>query len=138
MNHKPGINVVKCRVICERDWTSVDSPLHQRIFSEQKPSYFSDRAIMYQDTFEEDDLVAEVELVAQARYSEHPDFDDDFDAEGTFVYLYMKGTLSHLIFAFQSSRLDPATFTCPDSRWCSQLYPLLQPLYLGEQRLGSA
>ncbi|CDS09409.1 hypothetical protein LRAMOSA10769 [Lichtheimia ramosa] len=36
---------------------------------------------MYQDTFEEDDLVAEVELVAQARYSEHPDFDDDFDAE---------------------------------------------------------
>lgn len=38
---------------------------------------------MYQDTFEEDDLVAEVELVAQARYSTADDLDDGFDAEGT-------------------------------------------------------
>ncbi|KAI7867649.1 RNA polymerase I-associated factor PAF67-domain-containing protein [Spinellus fusiger] len=34
---------------------------------------------MYQDTFEEDDLVAEVELVAQARYTHHSDIEDSFD-----------------------------------------------------------
>lgn len=37
---------------------------------------------MYQDTFEEDDLIAEVELVAQARYSQNNDVDDGFDTEG--------------------------------------------------------
>jgi translation initiation factor 3 subunit L len=37
---------------------------------------------MYQDTFEEDDLIAEVELVAQARYSQHNELDDGFDTEG--------------------------------------------------------
>ncbi|ORE10107.1 hypothetical protein BCV72DRAFT_39453 [Rhizopus microsporus var. microsporus] len=36
---------------------------------------------MYQDTFEEDDLIAEVELVAQARYSQNNDVDDKFDTE---------------------------------------------------------
>lgn len=40
--------------------------------------------IMYQDTFEDDDLIAEVELVAQARYSQNNDIDDGFDTEGTF------------------------------------------------------
>ncbi|KAL1931987.1 hypothetical protein VTP01DRAFT_9043 [Rhizomucor pusillus] len=40
---------------------------------------------MYQDTFEEDDLVAEVELVAQARYSTADDLDDGFDAEGVLA-----------------------------------------------------
>lgn len=45
---------------------------------------------MYQDTFEEDDLVAEVELVAQARYSEHADFDDDFEAEGTLYRVVLE------------------------------------------------
>jgi len=39
---------------------------------------------MYQDTFEEDDLIAEVELVAQARYSQNNDVDDGFDTEGKF------------------------------------------------------
>lgn len=51
---------------------------------------------MYQDTFEEDDLVAEVELVAQARYSEHADFDDDFEAEGT-LYTFVFGRDPYLI-----------------------------------------
>lgn len=37
---------------------------------------------MYQDTFEDDDLIAEVELVAQARYSRNNDVDDGFDTEG--------------------------------------------------------
>lgn len=37
---------------------------------------------MYQDTFEEDDLIAEVELVAQARYSQSNEVDDAFDTEG--------------------------------------------------------
>lgn len=37
---------------------------------------------MYQDTFEDDDLIAEVELVAQARYSQNNDVDDGFDTEG--------------------------------------------------------
>ncbi|EIE77654.1 hypothetical protein G6F46_004206 [Rhizopus delemar] len=36
---------------------------------------------MYQDTFEEDDLIAEVELVAQARYSSNAEVDDKFDTE---------------------------------------------------------
>ncbi|KAI9311986.1 RNA polymerase I-associated factor PAF67-domain-containing protein [Dichotomocladium elegans] len=36
---------------------------------------------MYQDTFEEDDLMAEVELVAQARYASNADYDDDFDVD---------------------------------------------------------
>ncbi|KAG2229543.1 RNA polymerase I-associated factor PAF67-domain-containing protein [Thamnidium elegans] len=36
---------------------------------------------MYQDTFEEDDLIAEVELVAQARYSQNNEVDDGFDTE---------------------------------------------------------
>lgn len=38
------------------------------------------------DTFEEDDLVAEVELVAQARYSQNNDADDAFDAEGNLFF----------------------------------------------------
>ncbi|KAL0077982.1 RNA polymerase I-associated factor PAF67-domain-containing protein [Phycomyces blakesleeanus] len=38
---------------------------------------------MYQDTFEEDDLVAEVELVAQARYSQQSDVEDNFDEDST-------------------------------------------------------
>ncbi|KAI8981055.1 RNA polymerase I-associated factor PAF67-domain-containing protein [Pilobolus umbonatus] len=38
---------------------------------------------MYQDTFEDDDLIAEVELVAQARYSRNDDIDDNFDVEVT-------------------------------------------------------
>lgn len=41
---------------------------------------------MYQDNFEEDDLVAEVELVAQVRYSQSADLDDGFDTEGTFFH----------------------------------------------------
>ncbi|KAG0785682.1 hypothetical protein G6F22_007879 [Rhizopus arrhizus] len=36
---------------------------------------------MYQDTFEEDDLIAEVELVTQARYSENNEVDDKYDTE---------------------------------------------------------
>lgn len=44
---------------------------------------------MYQDTFEEDDLIAEVELVAQARYSQNNDVDDKFDTEGVCVCLFV-------------------------------------------------
>ncbi|KAI9269184.1 RNA polymerase I-associated factor PAF67-domain-containing protein [Phascolomyces articulosus] len=36
---------------------------------------------MYNDAFEEDDLVAEVELVAQARYSRNADLEDGFNDE---------------------------------------------------------
>ncbi|KAF7730167.1 hypothetical protein EC973_002775 [Apophysomyces ossiformis] len=36
---------------------------------------------MYQDTFEEDDLIAEIELVAHARYSQNIEIDDGFEAE---------------------------------------------------------
>ena len=38
---------------------------------------------MYNDAYEDDDLVAEVELVTQARYSGNADLDDGFDGEGT-------------------------------------------------------
>lgn len=44
---------------------------------------------MYQDTFEEDDLIAEVELVAQARYSQNNDVDDKFDTEGMCACVYL-------------------------------------------------
>lgn len=37
---------------------------------------------MYQDNFEDDDLMAEVELVAQARYAQNSNVDDSFDTEG--------------------------------------------------------
>lgn len=37
---------------------------------------------MYQDTFEEDDLIAEVELVTQTRYSSRNELDDKYDNEG--------------------------------------------------------
>lgn len=40
---------------------------------------------MYQDNFEDDDLMAEVELVAQARYSQNANVDDTFDTEGTIT-----------------------------------------------------
>ncbi|KAI8377870.1 RNA polymerase I-associated factor PAF67-domain-containing protein [Radiomyces spectabilis] len=36
---------------------------------------------MYQDTFEEDDLLAEVEFVTQVHYSQTTDLDDGFEAE---------------------------------------------------------
>jgi hypothetical protein len=57
---------------------------------------------MYQDTFEEDDLIAEVELVAQARYSQNNDVDDGFDTEGKksrfkLKNLSQKLTVSHFI-----------------------------------------
>ena len=44
---------------------------------------------MYQDTFEEDDLIAEVELVAQARYSQSNEVDDAFDTEGSFFFIHL-------------------------------------------------
>jgi translation initiation factor 3 subunit L len=37
---------------------------------------------MYQDTFEDDDLIAEVELVTQDSFTQSNDMDDGFDAEG--------------------------------------------------------
>lgn len=40
---------------------------------------------MYNDAFEEDDLVAEVELVAQARYSRNADLEDGFNDEGNKI-----------------------------------------------------
>ena len=43
---------------------------------------------MYQDTFEEDDLIAEVELVAQARYSSNVEVDDKFDTEGKLTFFF--------------------------------------------------
>lgn len=49
---------------------------------------------MYQDTFEEDDLIAEVELVAQARYSQNNDVDDKFDTEGMCVCVIICHTLN--------------------------------------------
>lgn len=44
---------------------------------------------MYQDTFEEDDLIAEVELVTQARYSENNEVDDKYDTEGMHFSLFL-------------------------------------------------
>lgn len=44
---------------------------------------------MYQDTFEEDDLIAEVELVAQARYSSNAEVDDKFDTEGILTFFHV-------------------------------------------------
>lgn len=48
---------------------------------------------MYQDNFEDDNLMAEVELVTQARYSDRSDVDDRFDTEGiscvcNFIYAH--------------------------------------------------
>lgn len=44
---------------------------------------------MYQDTFEEDDLIAEVELVTQARYSGNNEVDDKYDTEGMHFSLFL-------------------------------------------------
>lgn len=49
---------------------------------------FSLKDKMYQDTFEEDDLIAEVELVTQARYSENNEVDDKYDTEGVHFSLF--------------------------------------------------
>lgn len=56
---------------------------------------------MYQDTFEEDDLIAEVELVAQARYSQNNDVDDGFDTEGNFTLFTFRKTffLTEIIYS---------------------------------------
>jgi hypothetical protein len=40
---------------------------------------------MYQDTFEDDDLIAEVELVTQESFTQNMDLDDSFDAEGRYI-----------------------------------------------------
>lgn len=58
----------------------LDPIIEKKIFL--KAQLNSLKLIMYQDTFEEDDLIAEVELVAQARYSQNNDVDDGFDTEG--------------------------------------------------------
>lgn len=58
---------------------------------------------MYQDTFEEDDLIAEVELVAQARYSSNAEVDDKFDTEGILTFFFMSFTDSSLYSCFQSN-----------------------------------
>lgn len=59
---------------------------------------------MYQDTFEEDDLIAEVELVAQARYSSNVEVDDKFDTEGKLTFFFfISFTNSSLYSRFQSN-----------------------------------
>lgn len=68
---------------------------------------------MYQDTFEDDDLIAEVELVAQARYSQNNDIDDGFDSEGTLIKNFFSASLLtlyplQLVIPTQQQQATPA------------------------------
>lgn len=69
---------------------------------------------MYQDTFEDDDLIAEVELVAQARYSQNNDVDDGFDTEGKKKLIQGKLFFSKPRFTLLNSCFHPNN-NCPNS-----------------------
>lgn len=73
---------------------------------------------MYQDTFEDDDLIAEVELVAQARYSQNNDIDDGFDTEGTLqkknFFCTSLLTLTHLLLVIPTQQQQATPAQIPD------------------------
>lgn len=76
---------------------------------------------MYQDTFEEDDLIAEVELVAQARYSSNVEVDDKFDTEGKLTFFFSYHLLI-LLFIVVSNQTTNTQIPDPVKNFIHQFY----------------
>jgi translation initiation factor 3 subunit L len=73
---------------------------------------------MYQDTFEDDDLIAEVELVTQESFTQNMDMDDSFDAEGRYMNDELMPspllTLPPLLVNLPGSTPQPSAIQLPD------------------------
>lgn len=75
---------------------------------------------MYQDTFEDDDLIAEVELVTQETFTQNNDMDDGFDAEGNLVSACLSLVTKRTNFFFNTSQrtwIYSSTLCCSNPWW---------------------